>query len=257
MGLETPKKKPKKDSVIVISISKAVMTNPESIGCGNIADGTSTLIPSSSSGEACSPRRQLSWSDFGSLERQMAQRIETLEQHIETLERQLPSIGSGEKIGLLGGRDDGGAVGNVVHEGENKYCGTVASLDGEGSTQAPQCESKFPSNERGRRLRRRVSSQNAAKAVANSLSMVESEMSPKENMFELPESTFTMLTTEDIMSQGFVTGIIAASISMTCLVLALMNELDNSKPGNPLGVPWAVRIEVRVAQYLGRFHILW
>ena len=59
------------------------------------------------------------------------------------------------------------------------------------------------------------------------------------------------------MSQGFATGIIAASISMTCLVLALMNELDNSKPGNPLGVPWAVRIEVRVAQYLGRFHILW
>jgi hypothetical protein len=236
VGLETPKKKPKKDSVIVISISKAVMTNPGSIGCGNIADGTSTLIPSSSSGEACSPRRQLSWSDFDSLERQMAQRIETLEQHIETLERQLPSIGSGEKNGLLGGGDDGGA---------------------DGSTQAPQCESKFPSNERGRRLRRRVSSQNAAKAVANSLSMVESEMSPKENMFELPESTFTMLTTEEIMSQGFATGIIAASISMTCLVLALMNELDNSKPGNPLGVPWAVRIEVRVAQYLGRFHILW
>jgi hypothetical protein len=226
------------------------------LGCGSIADGMSTLIPSSSNGEACSPRRQLSWSALDSLERQMAQRIETLEQHIETLERQLPSIGSGEQIGLLGGGYDGEAIGDAIREEENKNGGTVASLDGEGITQAPQCESMFPSNERGRRMRSRVSSQNLAKVVVNSSPLDESEMSRKENMFELPESTFTMLMTEEINSVGFAAGIIAAAISLTCLVLAFKNEMDDATSGNPLGLPWDVQIEVRVAQYLGRFHHL-
>ncbi len=214
-------------------------------GSGRGADGTLD--------EACSLRRQLSWSDFDSLEQQMAKRIVRLERHIETLEHQLPIVQSGEQTCLRGGGDDGLVVGGVPHEEESKYYGTVAFSNVEDNAQTPQCELMVSSNNIGRGLRRRVSSQNAAKRLADSPSLDESDQL---NMFELPESTFTLLTTEKIMSWGFATGIFSAALSATCLVLAFKNEIDDSKPGNRLGLPWDVQPEVRVAQYLGRsFHV--
>jgi len=79
----------------------------------------------------------------------------------------------------------------------------------------------------------------------------ESQIEARYDKYELPESTYTLLMTENLISIPFATGIIAAAISMMCLVLALKNELDNETPGNPLGLPAGVRTEVRMAQYLG------
>ncbi|KAL7531293.1 hypothetical protein ACHAXR_003958, partial [Thalassiosira sp. AJA248-18] len=69
--------------------------------------------------------------------------------------------------------------------------------------------------------------------------------------YEFPESAYTLLITENLTSIPFATGIIAALLSMMCLVLAFRNELDNATDGNPLGLPAGVVTEVRIAQYLG------
>jgi hypothetical protein len=218
------------------------MVNPQSISGSDSDRGANS--------EACSLRRQLSWSDFDSLERQMATRIVTLERHVETLEHHLPSVESGERLCLRGGDDDGVVVGDDINEEERKFHRTVTSFNGANDSQ--QCETKnVPSNEMRRRQSRRFSLLNAANAESSSMYDGDGLV-----MYELPESTFTMLTTEKITSVGFAIGIIAAALSVTCLALAFKNEIDNEKPGNRLGLPWDVRTEVRVAQYLGKsFHV--
>ena len=99
----------------------------------------------------------------------------------------------------------------------------------------------------------------------------------------LPESTYSLLMTEKIMSIPFFTGILSVFLSLFALVLALKNELDNGESGNFLGkqivlycadsyinltltssllhhiweiilcpgLPAGVQSEVRMAQYLG------
>jgi hypothetical protein len=69
--------------------------------------------------------------------------------------------------------------------------------------------------------------------------------------FELPESTYSLLMTSDIFSLPFQAGIFAYALSLMCLLLVLLDELQNRKPGNPLGVPAGLPPEVRMAQYLG------
>ena len=68
--------------------------------------------------------------------------------------------------------------------------------------------------------------------------------------YNLPESTFSMMITENILSFGFVTSIVVFLLAMTCLFMAHRNQADNGRPGNPLGLPPNVQVEVRVAQYL-------
>ena len=51
----------------------------------------------------------------------------------------------------------------------------------------------------------------------------------------LPESTYSLLMTEKIMSIPFFTGILSVFLSLFALVLALKNELDNGESGNFLG----------------------
>lgn len=63
----------------------------------------------------------------------------------------------------------------------------------------------------------------------------ESKIEARHDKYELPESTYTLLMTENLVSIPFATGIIAAALSMMCLGLALKNEAGNSEPGNPLG----------------------
>ena len=69
--------------------------------------------------------------------------------------------------------------------------------------------------------------------------------------FELPESTYSLLITENICSIPFYAGIVASALSIMCLLLTLLDELQNKQPGNPLGVPAGLPPEVRMAQYLG------
>jgi hypothetical protein len=59
-----------------------------------------------------------------------------------------------------------------------------------------------------------------------------------------------MMITENILSFGFVTSIVVFLLAMTCLFMAHRNQADRGRPGNPLGLPPNVQIEVRVAQYL-------
>lgn len=68
--------------------------------------------------------------------------------------------------------------------------------------------------------------------------------------YNLPESTFSFMITEKILSFGFVTSIVVFLLAMTCLFMAHRNQADQGRPGNPLGLPPNVQVEVRVAQYL-------
>ena len=63
----------------------------------------------------------------------------------------------------------------------------------------------------------------------------ESEVEARCDKYEFPESTYTLLMTENLVSIPFATGIIAAAFCMMCLVLAFMNELENGEAGNRLG----------------------
>ena len=69
--------------------------------------------------------------------------------------------------------------------------------------------------------------------------LTESAIDEMEDDYELPASTFSLLTTEDPTSLPFATGVVTAALMTFCLVLALTNELDNAKPGNPFGTRFA------------------
>ena len=63
----------------------------------------------------------------------------------------------------------------------------------------------------------------------------ESAVEAKYDEYELPESTYSLLMTEKILSIPFFTGIVSVFLSLFALVLALKNELDKGEPGNFLG----------------------
>ena len=61
----------------------------------------------------------------------------------------------------------------------------------------------------------------------------ESQVEAIYDEYEMPESAYTLLITEDVISTPFFVGIVAATMSLMCLALAFTNELDNQTPGNP------------------------
>ena len=69
--------------------------------------------------------------------------------------------------------------------------------------------------------------------------------------YELPQSTYTLLITERVLSRPFFAGIVAAGLSVMSLSIVLINEIENGTANNPLGLPAGVETEVRMAQYLG------
>ena len=69
--------------------------------------------------------------------------------------------------------------------------------------------------------------------------------------YQFPESTYTLLITENILSMPTVVGVITVAISLMALGITLKNELDNATDGNPYGMPPGVVTEVRIAQFLG------
>jgi len=73
----------------------------------------------------------------------------------------------------------------------------------------------------------------------------------KYQKFPLPESTYTLLITERVLSMPFVVGMITVAGSLMCLGITLMNELDNEEDGNKYGLPAGVPKAVRIAQFLG------
>lgn len=71
------------------------------------------------------------------------------------------------------------------------------------------------------------------------------------DVFELPQSTYSLVIASDICSIPFNSALLALGLALVCLVLTLLNELENKEPGNPWGVPAGLAPEVRFAQYLG------
>ena len=80
-------------------------------------------------------------------------------------------------------------------------------------------------------------------------SFFESEPEP----VAFPESTHTILFMFPICSYPFAFAFIIAVISVACLVMSLVDVLSAASPGNALGAPANVSIQVKAAQYLGIF----
>ena len=102
----------------------------------------------------------------------------------------------------------------------------------------------------------RAAADNSPSSPNEHIPLTESAVEDKYDEYELPESTYTLLMTQPIISIPFATGLLGACLSLWYLALALKNELDNGEKGNPLGMPAGVQSEVRVAQYLGKFTII-
>ena len=158
------------------------------------------------------PTSQLSWSDFNAL----MQQTNAMQERIVTLEHQQQQprgADDEEKSVLLGkGKASGGKV-DSPDKGRPTLDETM----------------------RGTRHE----------------TLTESDVELMHDTYELPESAYTFLTSEDVFSIPFFAGLASAAISLWALSLALMNELDNGTFKNPLGVPPGNRKEVRMAQFLG------
>lgn len=68
-------------------------------------------------------------------------------------------------------------------------------------------------------------------------------------IIKLPQSTHSFLFTEKVFSQPFFLGLSVLCVSISCLVLALFDNLSGGTPGNKLNVPANVPPAVRAAQY--------
>lgn len=53
------------------------------------------------------------------------------------------------------------------------------------------------------------------------------------DIFELPESTFTLLITHNFLSIPFFTGLLACALALFCLILVLIDEEDKGTDDNP------------------------
>ncbi|KAL7538240.1 hypothetical protein ACHAWF_009741 [Thalassiosira exigua] len=78
----------------------------------------------------------------------------------------------------------------------------------------------------------------------------ESEKSLFQEAITLPQSTHTLLITENFCSVAFGAAFSLLGISVACLVLALWDNLDGQTSLQPLNVPPNVTGQVRAAQYL-------
>ena len=68
--------------------------------------------------------------------------------------------------------------------------------------------------------------------------------------YELPESTYTFLITESVLSYSFFTGILTSVLCFCTLGLALADQVKNGDPDNWLGLPPEVSPVVHVARYV-------
>ncbi|KAL7539202.1 hypothetical protein ACHAXR_009093 [Thalassiosira sp. AJA248-18] len=67
-------------------------------------------------------------------------------------------------------------------------------------------------------------------------------------MIEIPQSTHSLLFTENVMSVPFAFAATVYVVSMSCLLLALLDNLSGGSKDNPLNVPANVSPAVRAAQ---------
>eukprot|EP00984_Skeletonema_dohrnii_P010533 scaffold4109_cov101-Skeletonema_dohrnii-CCMP3373.AAC.2 len=162
-------------------------------------------------------KRQPSWSDINSL----IGRIETLEQERED-----------EHIRLVNASEGVTAADDIDDFKDNHVP----------STDSPT-------------LRRRTSSRRGilARLMKRRQDDFDEEIEEVEHKFddfELPDSTFTFLIAEPILSSPFAMACATYAMCLTCLALALSNELDNGTDDNPYDIAEVTR-NVRAVQFLG------
>ena len=158
-------------------------------------------------------KRQPSWSDINSL----IGRIETLEQ--ERGDEAVPLVAASDAVDIDDCKENNGVC-----------------------TEPPTIDRRTPSR-RGM-LRLMLGSRRG------SFETDVEEVEQKYDDFEFPESTYTFLIAEPIISTPCGVGCVAYGISLACLVLALRNELDNGTDDNPYGIA-EVTMNVRAVQFLG------
>lgn len=78
----------------------------------------------------------------------------------------------------------------------------------------------------------------------------EDEENKDDVLYEFPASTLTFLITEKVFSCSFATSIMVHVLSMTCLILALRNQISVGKYMNDLGVAAEVSKEVHATRYI-------
>jgi hypothetical protein len=69
-------------------------------------------------------------------------------------------------------------------------------------------------------------------------------------LYEFPVSTFTFLISEEVFSLSFAFAIIVHVLCMTCLILALKNQISIGKEMNELGMAAEVSKEVHATRYI-------
>eukprot|EP00970_Alexandrium_tamarense_P018127 scaffold13320_cov215-Alexandrium_tamarense.AAC.11 len=72
----------------------------------------------------------------------------------------------------------------------------------------------------------------------------------EEEPIHIPQSSHSLLFTEEVCSLSFAFGLGIMVLSFLSLILALLNNLGKGEPGNLLGIPVQVDSSVRGAQYL-------
>lgn len=174
-------------------------------------------------------QRQLSWSEFNALAQQtkaMQEQTTAMQERIDTLEQKQPQSRGSERVRFVDGGENGASSAAAIDSSdEEKNVGT-AQKGGAGAANSP------PGDDENR--------------------ITNSQLDRLSDEYVLPESTYTLLMTEKLLSIPFFTGIIAVVLCMWSLMLAFVDEKDNGTSSNPLGLPAGVRTPVRMAQYLGR-----
>ena len=74
-----------------------------------------------------------------------------------------------------------------------------------------------------------------------------------EEEYVLPQSTFTLMITENPLSGPFIFAICATALSLLCLGLTLAENLHKATSKNHFGVPLGVSKTVTAAQFVGIF----
>ena len=69
--------------------------------------------------------------------------------------------------------------------------------------------------------------------------------------YELPQSTYTFLITEHLVSKPYCMATIALCLSAMSLSIVLINELNNGTADSPYGLPAGVPTEVRLRSTSG------
>jgi hypothetical protein len=78
----------------------------------------------------------------------------------------------------------------------------------------------------------------------------EDEENKYEVLYEFPASTFTFLISEKVFSFSFAVEIIVHTLCMTCLLLALRNQMSVGQHVNELGLAAEVSKEVHATRYI-------